>query len=187
MSVREQFVTLCPVFAVFLTVQSLLLITCDSDPVPNNTSAQDTSLVARCSDNNDSLDCECVAENTIGSGETGPVYKVLAPNGGEIFYVGDTVKVLVTSRLTGNARLLLEYGNGRKTFSLPGTGGGGGVDPRSQCRWEFAIPDAFVDEWNPPSYEFSAVSDSVRLRIEDYLYPQVNEYDVSDDFFAVRE
>jgi hypothetical protein len=116
--------------------------------------------------------------DSIGDG----FYRVLSPNGGETFKVGDSLRVQVTSgALDSEAVIYLAVTRNGLTSSmiLPGTPQGN-VDPRNHCSWSFLIPDSLrlISGKKIPS-----ASDSVRVRIAKYNFESISDY--SDGYFRI--
>jgi hypothetical protein len=109
-------------------------------------------------------------------------YRVLSPNGGETFRVGDSMRVQVTSGvLDSEAVLYLAVTRNGLTSSmiLPGTPQGN-VDPRNHCSWSFLIPDSLR---LASGKKIPSVSDSVRIRIAKYNFESISDY--SDGYFRI--
>jgi hypothetical protein len=124
--------------------------------------------------------------------QTGPVdafdprYRILSPNGGEIFQIGQPCSVKVTSQQYGNATL--EIVIGRRSFSLPGLDRS--IEMPRESLVVFAVPAYFsVPEYDPVAQQtvmkdYSSISDSCLLKITDY---QNGDYvDYSDCYFMIR-
>ncbi|MDQ3002955.1 MAG: hypothetical protein M3Y08_17045 [Fibrobacterota bacterium] len=109
-------------------------------------------------------------------------YRVVSPNGGESFKVGDSLKVRVTSG--GNDSEAVVYlaitRNGTlTTVILPGSPSGN-IDPRNRCTLAFLVPDSVR---GTSGKKVPLVSDSVRIRIAKYNFETISDY--SDGYFRV--
>lgn len=131
--------------------------------------------------------CEELGDKATASApdQTVPVYKVVSPNGGESFKVGDSLKVRLAANSSGSsaqAFLLITKDGVTRRVRLPGTPGNRSFSPREEglCRVGFLIPDSLEDFGK----KYGLVSDSVMVRLEDYL--QGNTYaDNSDGVFRI--
>lgn len=112
-----------------------------------------------------------------------PEFRIISPNGHEVFHVGEQCTVRVTSRRAVSAAvihvvigpyLLTPPPFDVMATSLPGNSG---VDTLS-----FAIPDSFTQVGGGM---LSSVSDSCLLQIFDYSHPQYLDY--SDCYFQIRK
>lgn len=116
------------------------------------------------------------------SGDPQDLYKVIAPNGGETYHVGDTLEVVVAAGVYDQEGIihLTVFRNGEVGFHpLPGSPNTS-IDPRKDCRWRFAIPDSV----GSAGAKTSLVSDSVKIRHARYNH-EGSVYDYSDGFFRV--
>ncbi len=115
-----------------------------------------------------------------------PVFKVIQPNGGEIFKVGDTLHVRVTESLDdSNAAVTLKIKtpSGYKIVLIP-PGTAGNLNVYRHCDLVFAIPDSLLSHYAPAD-SVGLVSDSVQVEVSDYNNALYN--DVSDEFFSIKD
>jgi hypothetical protein len=116
---------------------------------------------------------------------TNPLYQVISPNGGELFYVGEECTVTVTSASYGEAVLRLSLGDlvVGETFEIPGKNTS--FDPSDTVSFSFTIPASLA---NPIGQQVSLVSDSCFIRMGDYRTTVPPGYvDQSDCYFRIRD
>ncbi len=109
-------------------------------------------------------------------------YRVISPNGGEVFKVGDTLEVVVASGVNDSealVQLAVTVNGTLKRVILPGLPPRS-VNPRAKCRIRFPIPDSLEAGFGS---KFSLVSDSVRIRIA--WYNNESYQDFSDGYFRI--
>lgn len=109
-------------------------------------------------------------------------YQVIAPNGGEAFHVGDSLRVLAASGQNDSEAVLelAVFRDGKSTFvAVPGTPRTS-IDLRAKCHWDFLIPDSA----GASGRRVSLVSDSVKIRVARYNQEGF-VYDYSDAFFSI--
>jgi hypothetical protein len=109
-------------------------------------------------------------------------YKVVSPNGGETYHVGDSLKVRVTSGENDSEAIieLAVFREGKSTFiPLPGTPRTR-IDTRNLCDWGFPIPDSL----SSGGKKTALVSDSLKVRVTKYGQGEFI-YDYSDAFFRI--
>lgn len=127
-------------------------------------------------------DCADLSAATFRDSTGDDHYKVISPNGGEVFRVGDTMKVIVTSGANDSEGLLeiILFREGRsRALAMPGLPRNA-IDPRKDCTWRFSIPDSLSSTGG----RVSLVSDSVKIRLA--KYSQVGSVaDFSDGFFSI--
>lgn len=127
-------------------------------------------------------DCADLSAATFRDSTGNDHYKVISPNGGESFRVGDTMKVIVTSGVNDNEGLLelILFRDGRsRALAMPGLPRNA-IDPRKDCVWRFQVPDSLGSAGGM----VSLVSDSVKVRLA--KYSQVGSVsDFSDGFFSI--
>jgi hypothetical protein len=114
-----------------------------------------------------------------------PMYKVIAPNGGETFKVGETMRVLVAgagSVATSQVRIFRISRGGSDFADLPGLPSSS-FDPRKQCEFTVAVPES-LSSGAGAGGKFSLVSDSLRLSISHYSLG-ADYFDFSDSLFRV--
>ncbi len=110
-------------------------------------------------------------------------FRVIYPNGGEQFRVGDTVDIQVCSEdpdlhLLGEAAVEITVDGGINWLAVTGT------VSRDESIVTHVIPATYLgyDE-NNNEISVSAVSDNCRIRINSYIVPQ--DYDISDGAFRI--
>jgi hypothetical protein len=114
-----------------------------------------------------------------------PAFKVIFPNGGETFTVGDSITVRVGSNAAGNSALVylvVKTPALTKRLRMPGTPSGSSLNPRTTCEISFRIP-ASITETDGTAY--SLVSDDVKVRIAAYNSESLFN-DESDASFIIR-
>jgi len=117
-----------------------------------------------------------------------PHYRVVRPNGGELFRTGDPCTVQVTADRSSSARISLLLRGGDDEFMLPGLTAS--VDPLADSMFYFTIPDTFYRyDYNSGTGGYdtvavSPVSDSCAIRLEDYN-ATAGYADLSDGFFRI--
>ncbi len=133
-------------------------------------------------DDPETLSCADLSARTFGDSAGEDHYRVIAPNGGEAFHVGDSLTVAMTSGASDSEAVLelAVFRDGRSAFvAVPGTPRTR-IDPRSQCRWKFLIPDSL----GAVGRSISMVSDSIKVRVSKYNQSGL-VYDYSDAFFRI--
>jgi len=109
-----------------------------------------------------------------------PGYAIVSPNGGEHYYVGDTLRIEVTSAKPGNAFLELTLEAGYYRLTVPGLDHS--INPQNEPVYSFVIPEFFhygVDD------SVSAVSGTCRVGIYDYGFAE-QYHDQSDNWFHIH-
>ncbi len=153
--------------ALAASVFAFCLLSCDQSPAgPEDLSA------ASCSD--------LTARFFKDSADQGH-YRVVAPNGGQSYKVGDSVKVTLASGLgDGEALVQLDVTvNGSfKRGVLPGFPNKA-VDTRDKCHLGFRIPDSLTVN----SGRIALVSDSVRIRVAWYNHEDFQDF--SDGYIKI--
>ena len=152
-------------FASFaLLLAALLTLSCTKSPT--------ASTAKTCSELGDSL--------IAAAGISVPAYKVISPNGGEVYHVGDTLRIRTAgNKNESNASLYLQIGT--KVFRP--TGLTGNLNVYSNCDMAFAIPESLMTAYAPVAMT-SLISDSVKVRVESYSN---NIYrDLSDNYFQIK-
>lgn len=126
------------------------------------------------------IDIACQGDDTTinpVNDSANPGYKVISPNGGEQFHIGEPCTVKVSSMQPGNAILFLLLDSGRYNVMLSTDRS---FDPQKDSMIIFAIPDSFdIYGWKVPS-----VSAECLIRIEDYSN-STQYYDESDGYFQI--
>lgn len=113
-----------------------------------------------------------------------PYYRVVSPNGGEQFFVGQACTVTVTSQRDANSGIRLKINNGKYSFMLPGMTSS--INPHADSTFIFAIPDSFsIDQGGGVTVRVSSVSDSCRICVLDYNVG-TGFQDCSDNFFSIK-
>ncbi len=107
-----------------------------------------------------------------------PLYRVVRPNGGEIFYVGQACTVTVSSVREGQAKLELEIDAGKVQALLPGFLHS--INPQTDSVFIFQIPDSI----NYSGQMISTISSQCRILIMDYSNSSF--FDKSDNYFEIR-
>jgi hypothetical protein len=111
-----------------------------------------------------------------------PQYRIISPNGGETFHIGQPCTLNVWSRLTGSAKILILIGR----YSLTPQeylGAWGMVFEKDSAinKIIFNIPDSLYDMASDQNVY--SVTDSCLIKIENYSNPQYNDY--SDCYFRI--
>ena len=122
-------------------------------------------------------------EATRAAGSDLPAFKVLSPNGGESYRVGDSVTVQLGANAEGRSAmvyLMVGGAEGPRRVRLPGTPAGRDLDPRVDCRVTFRIPESVTEG----GVEVSLVSDAVKVRIAAYN-SETLYFDESDGAFRI--
>jgi hypothetical protein len=130
----------------------------------------------------ETLSCADLSARTFGDSAGEDHYRVVAPNGGEAFHVGDSLTVAMTSGANDSEAVLelAVFREGKSTFvAVPGTPRTR-IDPRGQCRWKFLIPDSL----GAVGRKISMVTDSAKIRVSKYNQSGL-VYDYSDAFFRI--
>ena len=148
-----------------LIAAALLTIACDkSDPT--------ASTAKTCSELGDSL--------IAAAGTSIAVYKVISPNGSEVYHVGDTLRIRASGNInSANASLFLQVGS---KFMRP-TGLSGNLNLYSNCDMAFAIPESLLTAIGTP-VTTSLISDSVKILVESYT--DNTRKDLSDGYFQIK-
>jgi hypothetical protein len=110
-------------------------------------------------------------------------YAVVYPNGGEIFKVGDTLKVQVTASASLTAGIDIHIGKYNWAIVR------GSINPTWDTTYHFVIPrsmswftwDDIESDWNDTS--ISTISSECKIRVYDYNNKEL--YDYSDSFFTI--
>jgi hypothetical protein len=125
-----------------------------------------------CSELGDSL--------AVAAGASPAAYKVIRPNGGETYRVGDSLHVRATGNINAaNASLYLQIGTRLvRPASLSGN-----LNVYGNCDMVFVIPDSLQTIFAPVMM-ISLVSDSVKVRVESYS--DNSRRDLSDAFFRIQ-
>lgn len=153
---------------------ALLAAACDSE-----TGGPGPQAAASCAELSAELSASVPGD---ASGEPQDLYRVIAPNGGGIYRVGDSLEVVVASGVNDREGVihLALFRNGEVGYyPLPGSPRTS-IDPRKDCRWRFAVPDSV----GLAGAKISLVSDSVKIRHARYNF-EASVYDYSDGFFRI--
>jgi hypothetical protein len=108
-----------------------------------------------------------------------PLYRVVRPNGGEIFHVGQPCTVTVSSVREGRAMLELDIDAGKEQILLPGFLHS--INPQTDSIFIFQIPDSLDDF----GQMISTISSQCRILIMDYSDHSFR--DESDNYFEIRK
>ena len=116
------------------------------------------------------------------AGTSTSAYQIISPNGGETFYVGDTLHVRATGNMdAANASGYLQIGS--KLFRIP-PNATSNLNVYSNCDMAFAIPDSLPSAIGTPTM-ISLVSDSVKVLVENYT--DNTHRDLSDNYFSIKK
>jgi hypothetical protein len=113
-----------------------------------------------------------------------PLYRVVRPNGGEIFHVGEQCTVIVHSEVPANAILLLRVRAGRSSYPLRGSLGS--INPFADTMCIFTVPDSFDVLSGGNTTRANAISDSCYIALNDYEMSSNGYHDYSDCYFGIR-
>ncbi len=145
--------------------------------------ASDYSQTASATTEAQALVCPHLPDTNATVDPGNPGYRIVSPNGGEIFSVGEQCTVKVTSETDGNAVVELVFG--LNVFTLPDFPMA--VNPRADSVFTFEMPDTFYEEISATeTLATSPVGDSVLVRIHDYAGSDAY-VDYSDCYFSVRQ
>jgi hypothetical protein len=148
-----------------LLLTTALLVSCESKK-PNEVTEK------TCSELGDSL--------ASANGASPASYRVISPNGGETFRVGDSLRIRAAGNINAaNASLYLQIGT--RLVRPPGLTGN--LNVYSNCDMVFVIPDSLQTVYAPVAM-ISLVSDSVKIRVESYSENIRN--DLSDGHFRIQ-
>jgi hypothetical protein len=128
------------------------------------------------------LSCPELGAKHFGSPTDDGHYQVIAPNGGESFRIGDSLRVIAAGGIHDSEAVLelAVFRGGKSTFvAVPGTPRSS-IDLRSRCHWDFLIPDSA----GTVGRRVSLVSDSLKIRVARYGQEGF-VYDYSDAFFNI--
>ena len=126
------------------------------------------------------IDPSCQGDDTISNpynDSANPVYKVISPNGGELFHINEQCTVKISSARTGNAILFLLLKGGLYNVLLTTSHS---INPQRDSTLIFTIPDQF----DIYGLTVSSASDKCKIRIEDY-FNRSQYYDESDGYFQI--
>ncbi|NLL13319.1 MAG: hypothetical protein GX267_07940 [Fibrobacter sp.] len=112
--------------------------------------------------------------------EFNPNYKILYPNGGEAFVVGQQCTVKVTTIRSGNAMLNITFNDGLNWSLLPGLDRS--INPAIDTQIVFTIPDSVSVGRGK---KISTVSDNCWIEILDY--GNSNFKDLTDGPFSIKK
>lgn len=108
-------------------------------------------------------------------------FKVVTPNGGSSFKVGQEMRVVVGGADYTSALVdLVVFGANGGAARVPGFPATNGIKPHEKCEWRFAVPESVTTVQNK---RIALVSDSVKVKITDYSDGE--SFDYSDAFFSV--
>jgi hypothetical protein len=107
-------------------------------------------------------------------------YRVVSPNGGETYRVGDSLRIRAVGNINAaNASLYLQIGS--RLVRPPGLTGN--LNVYGDCDMAFVIPDSLQTVFAPVAM-ISLVSDSVKIRVESYS--DNTRRDLSDGNFQIQ-
>ena len=120
-----------------------------------------------------------------------PLLKIIVPNGGETFHVGEQCTVRVTSRFSGSTQINVVMG--RYSFSPPPFDVSAAYLPGNYTvdTMVFTIPDTFVfvsfntTTQQTDTTKIPSATDSCLMKISSYEHPQY--FDYSDCYFRIEE
>lgn len=107
-----------------------------------------------------------------------PQYRIIKPNGGEVFTVGQACTLKVSSRYPSHATIYISVDNGITMFTLPGLNNS--INPYVDTLITFTIPDSI----GRGSRKVSTVSDQCICYIVDY--GNESYFDISDSTFSIK-
>ena len=112
-----------------------------------------------------------------------PQYRVVSPNGGESFHVGEKMRVVVTSKedTTAIVRLVI-WKNGSSQKPILPESPPKSINLLNECMREFTIPDSIDTGLGK---KISVISDSVKIFVAQYNGEDTFK-DFSDGFFRIR-
>jgi hypothetical protein len=148
----------------------LFLPSCDKNPAANGPGK---------------LTCAELSDSVFAGADSSgpPQYKVLDPNGGETFRVGQTLTVRVAG--LNATESILEIWRfspaGNQHARLPGSPDTS-FNPRERCEFSFTVPESLAT--GTGSAKFSLVSDSLKIRVAHY-FDGANRFDYSDSLFGI--
>ncbi|MBD3393943.1 MAG: hypothetical protein GF418_17545 [Chitinivibrionales bacterium] len=116
--------------------------------------------------------------DTSTSADNGPGFRVVAPNGGEVFAVGDTMRVRLTADQSARASVELQLEGGLICVPFPGVSQS--VEPTVDSVLTWCIGDSVA----AGEQSFSAISASCAIVVRDYGMPDTY-FDRSDGFFSI--
>jgi hypothetical protein len=128
------------------------------------------------------LSCPEIADSVF-PGLTGlPRFRVVTPNGGEVFHVGERLRIILTVAEDSEAVAYISYRSGGTfhTFLLPESPRGN-FNPRTHCDLSFTILDSVNGDQGKM---VSLVSDSVKIKVVKYG-AEATFYDFSDAYFRI--
>jgi hypothetical protein len=107
-----------------------------------------------------------------------PLYRIIQPNGGEAFSIGQPCTVRVTSVRPGKGMLKLSISGGKIQTLLPGFLAS--INPQTDSLFVFQIPDSI----EAGGQNYSTISQQCKILIVDYSNPSYQ--DASDQYFEIR-
>jgi hypothetical protein len=129
--------------------------------------------------------CEDIGDEATRSApnQDEPAFKVISPNGGEHWKVGDSVTVRLGANSKGTsalAYLVVKGPAGTRRLRLPGTSATNDINPRTTCEVSFRIPATLTEG----GIAYSLVSDTVKVRLAAYNLETLY-FDESDAPFSI--
>lgn len=128
------------------------------------------------------LTCAEIADSVFPTQTGEPRFRVVSPNGGEVFHVGGKLKIILTAAEDSEAIAYISIRGDGKTrkLLLPGSPRGN-FNPRTLCDLSFTIPDSVNDGLGK---NISLISDSVKINVAKYN-AEATFYDYSDGYFRI--
>lgn len=113
-------------------------------------------------------------------GSDNSVFRVIKPNGGETYHIGDTLRIRAASNINANNSLLeLLVTRGDVTDRVVLNPGGSSMNLHQNCDLTLVLKDSM----SAGSKMISMVSDSIKVRASNYQ--NNTQRDLSDGYFRV--
>ncbi len=127
------------------------------------------------------LTCAEISDSVFPTLTGEPRFRMVSPNGGEVFHVGGKLKVILAAADDSEAIAFLSIRTGGKIYTLllPDSPRSS-FNPRTHCDLSFIIPDSLS---NGLGGMISLVSDSVKIKVADYFTQTL--FDYSDGYFRI--
>jgi hypothetical protein len=134
------------------------------------------------SDDKSPKSCEEIRDSVFPNSILEPQYRVVSPNGGEIFHLGQKMKVILTAKddFEAIAFLIIRTGTTSNRILLP-EAPRGSFDPSVKCDLSFTIPDSIDTGLGK---KLTLVSDSVKILVGKYNNDN-DFFDYSDAYFSI--
>ncbi|MDB5104786.1 MAG: hypothetical protein JWP91_2475 [Fibrobacteres bacterium] len=126
--------------------------------------------------------CADLSSRNFGDSTGDGHYRVVSPNGGETFKVGDSLRILFTSGAQDSEAVVylsITRNGSTSSVAVPGSPSSN-IDPRTRCSMTFLVPDSIRAA---SGRKIPMASDSVRIRIAKYNFETISDY--SDGFFRI--